>query len=296
MGIYPQSNEWQCGPFALKHALLVYGIMATESELSRAAGTSRYGTDDEQLKRAARRYDCDLQMIRRSEPEKARRELVAQLRKRIPCLICIENWNHWVTVLREEKGQFIYLDSQEPEVVVIANWTTLRRLWAYREPDDYDAETIYTFYDLHPLVPRRRVKTRARFSLERARYLRRHTEFARLWDVYVDDLLAICRPRTPQSERVISMGEFLRRHGSMIVDQLDYWHGDLDPKPAERILEHMKIVADTYRLVIHEEDEKRAIASLSILLGMWAAVEFGMDPIYKPEKPKPRRRSHRGST
>jgi hypothetical protein len=285
MGIYRQPNKWQCGPFALKHGLLVHGILAPEYAISRAAGTTWHGTDEGRLARAARRYGCDLLMIRRMDPNRARRELVAYLRRGIPCLLCIDQWDHWVTLVKEEKGQFILLDSNDPAVLVIASWPRLKRMWVYEEADEFDEEMFYNVYDLHPLVPRGRVRTRAKFSLERARYLRRKSnrEFARLWDEYVNDLLAICRPRTPQSTRNISLGEFLRRHESMILEQLDFWHGDINRVAARRVLDRMHFVADTYGLIIPEDDEKRAIAAIGIILGLWAAAEYGVGPIYKAD-------------
>ncbi|UCC74324.1 MAG: hypothetical protein JSV86_07135, partial [Gemmatimonadota bacterium] len=196
----------------------------------------------------------------------------------------IDEWGHWVTVVKEEKGQFILLDSQDPAVLVIATWPRLKRLWVYNEPDEYDDETVHTVYDLHPLVPRGRIRTRAKFSLERARYLRRkaNREFAQLWDEYVEDLLAICRPRTALSKDVISLGEFLRRHESMILDQLEYWHGDIKVSAARRVLERMHMVADTYGLVIRRDAEKRTIAAICIILGLWSAAEHGVRPVYRP--------------
>lgn len=285
MGIYPQPNTWQCGPFALKHALLVHGIPAPEKEISRITGSSHHGTDDARLTRAARRYGCDLMMIRKHDPDRARRELVGYLRQNVPCLICVDEWSHWVTVVREEKGQFILLDSEDPAVLVIAPWSKLRRMWVYHEPDEFDEETVHTIYDLHPVVFKGRVRTRPKFSVERARYLRRasNREFARLWDVYVEDLLAICRPRTPLSERVITLGEFLRRHQAMLLDQLSLWHGESEPRAARSVLDQMRFVADTYGLVIPEADEKRAIAAISMILGLWAASEYGVGPVYRSE-------------
>lgn len=285
MGIYKQPDKWQCGPFALKHGLLVHGILAPEWAISRAAGTTRHGTDERRLTKAATRYGCDLLMIRKMDPARARRELVSYLRKGIPCLLCIDQWDHWVTVVKEEKGQFILLDSNDPAVLVIASWPQLKRLWAYREADEYDKEMVYHLYDLHPLVPRGRVRTRAKFSLELARFLRHkaNREFAQLWDEYVNDLLAICRPRSSQSTRSISLGEFLRRHQSMILEQLDFWHGDVNPSAARRVLDRMHVVADAYGLVIPSDDEKRTIAAVGIILGLWAAAEYGVGPIYRPQ-------------
>ena len=38
-GFYPQPNEWTCGPFALKHALLALGRMVDVNQISATART-----------------------------------------------------------------------------------------------------------------------------------------------------------------------------------------------------------------------------------------------------------------
>ncbi len=54
MGINPQPNKWQCGPFALKHALMMLGRIVGEKELSRKAGTHWCaGTDEIKLARGS---------------------------------------------------------------------------------------------------------------------------------------------------------------------------------------------------------------------------------------------------
>ncbi len=284
MGIHPQPNLWQCGPFALKHALIVLGILAEERTLTKVAGTrSLYGTDDAQLARAARAFDCDLMMIRRHEPEMARRELMRFLRRGIPVLLCVFEWSHWVAVVKAEAGKFILLDSHDDAVLTIVTWSELKNRWVYFEQDEYDKEHWETIYDLHPVVPRSRVKTKAKFSVARARYLRRSENrgLSRLWDHYLSDLMAICKARTSLSRKVISLGEFFRRHEQVILDQVDYWHGDINRHSAFRVLQNMHFVADTYGLVIHEEDEKRAIAGITAILALWAAGKYGAMPVYE---------------
>jgi hypothetical protein len=132
------------------------------------------------------------------------------------------------------------------------------------------------------------------FSLARAKYLRRseNRNFAQQWDAYVEDLLVICKPRTARSSNVFSLGEFFRRHEGMILDQVDLWHGDMDRRQARKILRNMHFVADTYGLVIHEEDEKRAIAGITAILTLWAGGKYGIQPVYQTV-PK-RRRGRRG--
>jgi hypothetical protein len=284
MGIEPQPNLWQCGPFALKHALVTLGIFAEEGRITRiAASRSATGTDDEQLKRAARHFYCDMPMIRRHTPEAARRELMKYLRRGIPTLLCINEWNHWVTVVKSQKGKFILLDSRDEAVLTIVTWGELKNRWVYHEQDEYDKKHWESLYDLHPVIPKFRVQTKARFSIARARYLRRpeNRALSRLWDQYVADLMTIAKPRTSLSRKVFSLGEFLRRHERMILSQVDHWHGSIDRRSAFKILQNMHFVADTYGLVVHDEDEKRAIAGITSILTLWAAAKFGSLPVYQ---------------
>lgn len=280
MGIYKQPGKWECGPFALKHALLMHGILASEWEIGRLAGSSREGTDEKQLDTAARHFGCELPTIRKQDPEAARRELLAVLRKRVPCLLCVDEWDHWVTVVHAEKKQFVLLDSEKSEVVVVVDWPRLRRLWVYH---DRREELARTLYDLHPLLPKRRVLNRARFSLERARLLRRpeFRRLAQLWDVYVEDLVAICQPRQRQGGRSVALSEFLRRHSELLQEQLEKWHGRNNRSAAGQILERMRFVAETYGLVVRQSEEKRTLSAVSMILALWAAGEFGIEPLFR---------------
>ncbi len=287
MSFYPQPGEWQCGPFALKHALIMHGLLVAEKDIARIAGTHWWnGTNEIQLGKAARAFNCDFLMIRKYDSEHARKELNGFLRDRIPTLLCVDEWEHWLVVVKQEKGKYILLDSEDPAVLTIVTWPQLRNRWAYHRQDEYDKDTIHTVYDLHPVVPRFRVKTQATVSIDRARYLRRKSNraLAHSWDEYLEDLLAICKARTPLSENVFSLGEFFRRHEEMILDQIDYWHGKLNRREASVILRNMHLVADTYGLVIHQEDEKRAIAGIATLLTIWAAGKYGASSIYDGER------------
>jgi len=292
MGFSPQPNQWQCGPFALKHALLTLGVFAHEKDISRVAGTHpATGTDDAQLRRAARKFDCDFPLVRRYNPSKARRELNEHLSQGCPALLCIDEWSHWVAVVAIEAGQYVVVNSEDDNVVSVRTWSQLRASWVYKQPDELDEHTVHTIYDLYPVVPRFKVQSPAHFSIARVRYLRRpeNRVLAWRWDEYVTDLLQLCRLRTSRTTRVISMGEFLRRHEELIVGQVDYWHGRVDRRAARRVLAHMHFAADTLGMVIHEEHERRAIAGITTLLTLWAAYKYGTAPVYKdPPEPTPK--------
>ncbi len=283
MGLYPQPNKWQCGPFALKHALIMLGTIVDENRVSRIAGTNWWvGTDEVKLARAANAYDCEMKCIRRKSALRAKRELLAALKKGHPALLCVDQWNHWITVVGAERDKFITIDSRGAPVVCIDTWKALKKRWAFRQVDQDDPGLTEYIYDLHPVVPKFRAKTKAHFSLKRARYLRRpeNREFATFWDEYFTDLSHICTPRTPRSEHVFPMGELLRRHGSMIQSQIIFWHGTVKPAQVTKILNNLKFVADTYDLVVRKEDEKKAIAAITANLALWAASKFGVDNVY----------------
>jgi hypothetical protein len=282
MGFRKQPNIWQCGPYALKHALIMLGILVDERKITKVARSNGSGTDERSLARAARKFDCELKEIRIEESRDARRVLTGYLRDRIPCLLCVHQWKHWVAVVKEEKGKFLLLDSEQAAVLTIVSWKELRSMWGFSWRSDDKPRKTEVLYDLYPLISHTRGKVRANFSLSRARFLRRHEnrELAQQWDEYLEDLLHICKPRYPLSENVVSMGEFLRRHEGMIVDQIAYWHGNIDPESVQKVLRRLRFVADTHGLVVHLDDEKRAIAGLTALLALWAGSHYGIGPVY----------------
>jgi len=252
----------------LKYALIMLGRIVDENRISHIAGTHWWnGTDEIKLARAAKAYDCEMKVIRRKDSLRAKRELVQSLKKGYPALLCVDAWNHWITVVGMERDKFISIDSRKAPVVCVDTWRKLRKRWVYREPDTEDPTQTRTLYDLHPVIPR---------------YLRRPENkiFATFWDEYFTDLSYVCVPRTPRAEKVISVRELLRRHGAMILSQIAFWHGTVTREQVGKILRNMKFVADTYDLVVREEDENRAVTAITANLALWAASKFGIGDVY----------------
>ncbi len=273
MGFYPQSNRWQCGPFALKHALAIVGRFVDEESLTKAARTTKEGTDEKMLRRAAERFDCRLLEVRRFTEPAAFKALTSALALGRACMICINQWGHWVTIVGfdAKSERFVVIDSEKNPVVRIPAWSELKRRWVYNE---YDRDgKLKQYYDLYVLRPRFRVQSKANFSIQRAQFLRRagNAQFIKHFDEYVSDLLNIARPSPARDgSAVISMAEFLRRHRKMLLETVRYWHEQTTEAQLRRVLANMQFVAETYGLVIRQEDEKRTIASFAALLMTWA--------------------------
>jgi len=282
VGFYPQPNDYACGPFALKHALVTLGRLVDEDKIALIARTHWWsGTDEIKLARAARAFDCDLPILRTRDSRRAKRMLLDHLRRRIPVLLCVDDWGHWITAIRYEGSRFVVIDSNLDPVLNLLSWAQLEKRWRYLDYD-YDPNDPPSIYDLHPIRPRFRVTAKADLSIARLRYLRRPENrlLALHWNEYLEDLLEICRPRSALQENPLSMGEFLRRNQELILSRVTYWHGDIDRERVAKLLGNFRFVAETYGLVIPKNLTRRAVADMAILVTMAVIAMRGIDDLY----------------
>ena len=278
MSFYPQPNKYQCGPFAFKYALVMLGVFASEKSIAKRAGSTWWaGTDEIGLARAAKYYNCRLKYFRRETGSDAVKALHKQLKKGYPCILSVDNWEHWLTVINWQQGKFILIDSVKDRVINIYSTRQLVRRWKYLDPDD-----DFISYDGYALIPNFKIKTRAKFTLSKARYVMqaKNKELAKHWDTYFNDLISICKPRTATSIHTISFGEFLRRYEKMIIQEVAYWHGNPSHSELKKIIEKMEFIANVYNLVIYIDEHKKALVDITSLLMMYACGKYGMDEIY----------------
>lgn len=278
MSFYPQPNKYQCGPFALKYALVMLGIFKEEDQIGIIAGSTWWsGTDEFGLARAARRFNCKMKHFQSSNPDDARRMLVNHLKKGYPCILSVKNWGHWNAVVSYQRGKFVVIDSELDKVVDVISSKQLLRNWKYVEKG-----TGIKSYDGYALIPRFKVLTRAKFTPEKAIELmyEKNEDLARKWDQYTNDLILISKPRTKLSYNIITFSEFLRRNEMNLVKRVANWHGEPTYSELKKILSNMKFVAEIYDLVIPEDEEKRAGIDVASILMMYACGKYGMSPIY----------------
>lgn len=278
MSFYPQPNKYQCGPFALKYALVMLGVFASEKSIGKRAGSTWWsGTDEIGLARAAKAYDCRLKYFRRETGDDAVKVLIQHLKKGYPCILSVDNWEHWFTVINWQQGKFILIDSSKDKVININSANQLIKRWKYVDP-----ENEFTSFDGYALIPNFKIRTRAKFTLAKARYVmhKKNNELAKHWDTYFNDLISICKPRTATSIHTISFGEFLRRYERMIIQEIVYWHGVPTYNELRKIIVKMKFIADVYNLIIYIEEHKKALVDITCLLMMYACGKYGMEKIY----------------
>lgn len=278
MSFYPQPNKYQCGPFALKYALVMLGIFKDEDEIGITAGSTWWaGTDEIGLSRAARRYKCKMKHFQSSNPLDAKRALNQILKKRIPCILSVNNWEHWLTVIHYSKGQYVIVDSELDDVVAVLNSKQLLKKWRYKDSN----EGIIS-YDGYAIIPKFKVITRAKFTIEKAVELMydKNKDLASKWDEYFNDLVQVAKTRTSLTINYMTFSEFLRRNGKKLIKQVANWHGSPTQSELKKILQNMQFIADIYDFIIPTEDEKKALIDLSSILMMYSCGKYGMSKIY----------------
>jgi hypothetical protein len=278
MSFYPQPNSYQCGPFALKYALVMLGIFKNEDEIGINAGSTWWGgTDEIGLSKAARRYKVKMKYLQSSNPDDARRMLNEKLKKRIPCVLSVKGWGHWIAVVGYSKGRYVVIDSDLDSVISVQTSSQLLRQWRYK---DYHDEFIS--YDAYAIVPKFKIHTRAKFTPAKAKEVMysKNSDLAKKWNDYFDDVLAIGKPRTKLTVNFITFSEFLRRNEKNLVKSVADWHGMPSYKELSKILHNMKFVADIYDIIIPSENEKKSLIDVTSLLMLYASGKYGKVQIY----------------
>jgi hypothetical protein len=262
MSIHGQPNSWQCGPFALKHGLLGLGVFAHEDRLARLAGSNEArGTDERQLARAARRYQADLPVARRGTAAGARAEIEAWVRRGIPVLLCLDQWDHWVTAVAADAGHVVLFDSKYDAPLLLTPWDEVAARLVYQERRL--GSWTRTLYDIHPTVPRQPT-FRLRLTPGRARYLL-HPDQAGLaarWDDYARQALALAVPSAVQTELGTPLADFAASRRTAILERAAARHGSDDGR-AGQILEGIAFAATLYGAALRPETEARAVEYLA---------------------------------
>jgi hypothetical protein len=267
--VYQQFTSYECGPYALKHALKMLGVFVDERRLGRLAGTTPAGTDEVQLARAADAVECDLPMLRTTEPYEARRLLTAHLARGVPALLCVDQWDHWIAVVGGDGERFAILDSAVPPVAATLAWEKLATRWAYRDAPAA-GRPAPVLYDLHPVIPRGGTPGRARVGADAAAELSRaeRASLVRDWTAYSRTLLALAAPAAPGN------GEPTAVHLSHLLNEQRDWiltratgtrptHRD----QAARVLDEARFVAHLYGLRVLREKSGPVLAGVAELVG-----------------------------
>jgi hypothetical protein len=234
MGIYEQPNSWQCGPFALKHALVARGVFVHENEITRVAGsTEALGTDELQLTRAALQFGGLMQTQRHHTAFAARRALSRLLVDHVPVLLCVDQWDHWITAVGADREHVVVFDTHYATVLRLEPWDALLRRLAFRHRVRYWPWQL-KWYDLHPLHVRGETGLQLALTPERARHL---IADGTLWPC-LDEWAQLIQPHAVRNGR--------RSGAFALASWLEERAGQLEPTTPEGRLAQLAQTADLF--------------------------------------------------
>ena len=135
-GFYPQPNEWTCGPFALKHALLALGRMVDVNQIaSDRAHALVVGHRRDPARPRGARFECDLVLERRSDPSKrASCSSSTCASRRRSCCASTSGRTGSRSCAPRTAGSWSSTRNDDP-LLSVRTWPQLRNWWRYHDTD-----------------------------------------------------------------------------------------------------------------------------------------------------------------
>lgn len=125
-GSASQERAYSCGPAALSNVCSALGFEVEEEEIRELAGTTEDGTDEHQLMHAAMELMLVPTVHHLGDEDEAWGMLIANASSRVPSLLCVDNWDHWVAVVGSDgEGSVIVLDPENTDINIEAEGVNL---------------------------------------------------------------------------------------------------------------------------------------------------------------------------
>jgi len=106
---YQQKPGW-CGPAALQQALQIHGVCLSQTALAKALGTCDDGTSELGILQALPGLGMRAHVLETSRKADARTWLLRHAAK-MPVVLCVDSWEHWVCVAGQCADRIWLLDS-----------------------------------------------------------------------------------------------------------------------------------------------------------------------------------------
>lgn len=135
-----QERKWSCGSSAVVNCLRCYGIKVPERRVRSYSGTTEeHGADEFGIKDALN----SLGFVAHEYTSPKRIEAVTWLTGALvmsqPCILCVDSWSHWVTVVGKIGDRFIIIDPANTKTnksengIHIVSKKQLTRRWASKD-------------------------------------------------------------------------------------------------------------------------------------------------------------------
>jgi ABC-type bacteriocin/lantibiotic exporter with double-glycine peptidase domain len=131
MSVKYQSRKSSCGPAALLNAVEPLGFARTEDELAILCKTTTDGgTTSSNLIAAVKSLGLNYTVVNEKRFDVARLFLFEHLTNQGTAILCVDNYEHWVTAVGISGLGHIIIDSADENLVLFWSRDQLRSRWA----------------------------------------------------------------------------------------------------------------------------------------------------------------------
>ncbi len=148
-----QNYTWSCGATALVNAAIALGVHnITEEKAIAAAGSNPEGTNVEDLQKAFTTLELDHEEYASEHIGQSWDWLRGCLLAGYPVLLCLDNWDHWITAIGITGPSVVYVDPdgydrgvRTENGVFVVEKTELMNRWCHETEDKqcYGIKVIY---------------------------------------------------------------------------------------------------------------------------------------------------------
>lgn len=129
---HAQERSWSCGAAALATALSALGFTLTEQQTRILTQTSWNGVDGDQLVWAITALGLHPEVIHSSDRDGVWKRLVDFLRRGIPCILCVDEWEHWIAATGVDIEHVVIVDPSDGDKDVLTRGELVAR---WENPD-----------------------------------------------------------------------------------------------------------------------------------------------------------------
>ena len=148
--VYPQLNNWSCGPMALRYCLMAYGLDVDPRSIARLARSTRAGTGQYSMQAAAFKLGFDLRFTDALTAKDAKLLIDSSLALGRPVVLSVDKWQHWVACLGHTRAGYLVMDSSRPgPVIQLHGWRRVQKRLRH-----YPRESQHVIYSFAALTPR----------------------------------------------------------------------------------------------------------------------------------------------
>ncbi len=126
--VYPQKNNWACGPWSLRHCFMKWGLDIDPYRIARCALSTRAGTGERQMELGAYRLGASYRSLTLTSARAAKEEMRKAFHRGDAVVLSVDNDEHWIACLHHSQRGYLIFDSSRPgPVIQLRSWAWVKR-------------------------------------------------------------------------------------------------------------------------------------------------------------------------